>query len=385
MRRRPVVDVKGITEFALGAFVTEVGRPVSRDVEFDVPYGPDVKLVQDGQACVQPKLTGKSASGRTLVTIAVDARVARPETPFAVLVVGSGRRVRGVGSVEVKATGEEEARLRRAAEAETQRLRDELLHVQQEVAAERKREEEARGHREAEAQRRHEEEERLRRGAEAEAQRLRAEVARLHEEAEAERTREDERLRREAEAEAQRRREEEAGRRQEAEAQRKRDEEERLRRGAEAAGRKREEEQGRLRREAETEAQRLRAEVDGLRREAEAQRRRDDEERLRQDAASAARRVREEDEERKLLLRPEVSKRKDFDVVSVVGCGGQATVELWRQRARGGIFAAKVFLRPSAKLADRVADEARMLLTLTRPIWFAGSRCSCRSRPESQR
>jgi serine/threonine protein kinase len=58
--------------------------------------------------------------------------------------------------------------------------------------------------------------------------------------------------------------------------------------------------------------------------------------------------------------------------VRVVGRGGQATVELWYQRATGEIFAAKVFLRPPAKLADRVADEARMLITLSHPSLLRG-------------
>jgi serine/threonine protein kinase len=80
----------------------------------------------------------------------------------------------------------------------------------------------------------------------------------------------------------------------------------------------------------------------------------------------------EEETERKLLLRPEVSKRRDFDVVSVVGRGGQAMVELWRQRATGAIFAANVFLKPPAKMADRVADEARMLITLSHPSLVRG-------------
>jgi serine/threonine protein kinase len=112
--------------------------------------------------------------------------------------------------------------------------------------------------------------------------------------------------------------------------------------------------------------------VDDLRQEAEAQRRRDEEQRLRQEAEEAAQRAREEEAARKRLLRPEVSKRQDFDVVSVVGRGRQATVELWCQRATGEIFAAKVFLRPPAKLADRVADEARMLITLGHPSLVRG-------------
>jgi serine/threonine protein kinase len=81
--------------------------------------------------------------------------------------------------------------------------------------------------------------------------------------------------------------------------------------------------------------------------------------------------AREEGAERKRQLRPEVCKREDFVVVSVVGPtvgrGRPATVVLWRERVRGEVLAAKVCQNPPAKWVDRVANEARLLLTLSDP------------------
>jgi serine/threonine protein kinase len=64
--------------------------------------------------------------------------------------------------------------------------------------------------------------------------------------------------------------------------------------------------------------------------------------------------------------------RADFERVEAIGKGGQARVEVWRQKSTGLFYAAKVYAAPSPGDSDRIANEARMLRTLKFPSLIQG-------------
>ena len=61
------------------------------------------------------------------------------------------------------------------------------------------------------------------------------------------------------------------------------------------------------------------------------------------------------------------SDRDDYEFVESIGGGGQARVDIWREKKTGVVVVAKIFVNPNPQDSEKISGEAAFLTAFDHP------------------